>query len=106
MSADPAFLAAAIRERHGTAHAFCRAHPELGRTTVYQLLRGRYPGNVNKQAGRVLAALAGQADEAERLAALLLRVACKRCGKRKTRRKCAACRDLCRCQAMAIMEEL
>jgi hypothetical protein len=51
----------AIRKKYGTPHAFCRANPELKRSTVYLVLSGKYPGNMERQIGKVENALAGEA---------------------------------------------
>jgi hypothetical protein len=50
-------VAQAIKARYGSPHAFCEANPDLSRTTVYQILRGTYNGNLDKQLGRMVAAL-------------------------------------------------
>lgn len=57
----PEALRATILERHRSVHAFCRAHPEVTRSTVYLVLAGRYPGRVDVQAARIRAALAAPA---------------------------------------------
>lgn len=48
-----------ILARYKSPHAFCRATPEVRRSTVYQVLAGKYPGNTGRQIERILAALAG-----------------------------------------------
>ena len=48
--------AEAIKQRYGSPHAFCKA-TSLNRTTVYQVLKGTYSGDVDKQLGRILTAL-------------------------------------------------
>lgn len=48
-----------ILESHVSIHAFCRAHPELKRATVYMVLSGRYPGKTDVQLARIGAALSG-----------------------------------------------
>lgn len=40
-----------ILESHVSIHAFCRAHPELKRATVYMVLSGRYSGKTDVQLG-------------------------------------------------------
>lgn len=35
----------AVLARYRSVYAFCRAHPEMKRATVYLVLSGRYPGN-------------------------------------------------------------
>lgn len=52
-------LRAQVLDRYASVHAFCRAHPELKRATIYLVLSGRYPGNWGAQAARIRAALAG-----------------------------------------------
>ena len=37
-----------ILRRYVSIHAFCRRHPELGRSPVYALLAGKYSGNLYK----------------------------------------------------------
>ena len=55
----PESLRAQVLDRYISVHAFCVAHPELKRSTVYMVLAGRYPGRTEKQAARIRAALAG-----------------------------------------------
>ena len=90
-----------ILERHRSVHAFCRAHPELKRSTVYLVLSGRYPGNGNAQAARIRTALAGPKAAPERtvpgmtgedVAEALQSIRCAHC-RRLDRRECRACRD-------------
>ena len=52
-------LRAQVLERYTSIYAFCRAHPELKRATVYLVLSGRYPGKWSFQAARIRAALTG-----------------------------------------------
>jgi len=95
-------LRAAIRERHRTAHAFCRANPELKRSTVYLALSGKYPGNLERQAAKIEAALnsppeggesgAGRAGELSREEAhtVLQAAKCAHC-RRLDKRGCPEC---------------
>ena len=94
-------LRAQVLERYTSIYAFCRAHPELKRTTVYLVLSGRYPGKWSFQAARIRAALtgAGEKPEApapgvtrEAVAETLQKIRCKHC-RRLDRRECMACRD-------------
>ena len=99
-------LRARILERHASVHAFCRAHPELKRATVYLVLSGRYPGNAGRQAARIRAALAGEREahaetagghgpwrvEREAVVETLQRIRCEHC-RRLDRRDCMACRN-------------
>lgn len=96
-------LRARILERHASVHAFCRAHPELKRATVYLVLSGRYPGNADRQAARIRAALAGEKPygaepahglqvERETVVETLQRIRCEHC-RRLDRRDCMACRN-------------
>lgn len=98
-------LRARILERHASVHAFCRAHPELKRATVYLVLSGRYPGNAGRQAARIRIALAGEREahaeaadghgpqrvEREAVVETLQRIRCEHC-RRLDRRECMACR--------------
>lgn len=94
-------LRALVLERYTSIYAFCRAHPELKRATVYLVLSGRYPGKWSFQAARIRAALtgAGEKPEApapgvtrEAVAETLQKIRCKHC-RRLDRRECMACRD-------------
>lgn len=111
-------LRAQVLERYTSVYAFCRAHPELKRATVYLVLSGRYPGKWSFQAARIRAALAmlspsvsgkdplttaatgaEKAPEApapgmtrEVLAETLQSIRCAHC-RRLDRRECMACRD-------------
>lgn len=89
-------------ESHVSIHAFCRAHPELKRATVYMVLSGRYPGKTDVQLARIGAALSGGISEesgspslpgltGEDLAVALQEIRCAHC-RRLDRRECAACR--------------
>lgn len=75
----------AILDRYGSVHAFCRAHPGLTRTTVYQVLRGAYGGNQEKQLGRIMAALESSTQGDKGLPSLpelescIRDAACQRC---------------------------
>lgn len=91
-----------ILERFASVHAFCKAHPDLARGTVYQTLAGRYAGNIENQARKIRAALANldkkpqivkdiQIDADEMVKALQA-IRCQNC-RRLNRRECMACRD-------------
>lgn len=80
-----------IDKLFGTAHAFCR-QSGLPRSTVYTVLSGRYPGNVERQMERIRAALAGR-DKLE--AAVLKAIHTTACGRCKNRRACARQRHGC-----------
>ena len=94
-----------VLERYASVHAFCRAHPELKRATVYMVLSGRYPGKWKAQAALIRAALAGReetpkaAEEGyghgvtrEAVAETLQKIRCAHC-RRLDRRECMACRE-------------
>ena len=106
-------LRAAIRERHGTAHAFCRANPGLKRSTVYLVLSGKYPGNMERQAARVRAALeGGTAPQAPRLPLtaqeareVLQGAKCAHC-RRLDKRGCLECNTQTERMAQALEEYL
>lgn len=99
-------LQARILERHASVHAFCRAHPELKRATVYLVLSGRYPGNAGRQAAKIRAALAEEREphtgatdghgpqyvEREVVVETLREIRCAHC-RRLDRRECVACRQ-------------
>lgn len=102
MSHDADGLRARILSSYVSVHAFCRAHPELKRATVYMVLAGTYPGRTDMQVAKIRAALSGAAPEkntavpmprvtVEDLTAVLQEVRCAHC-RRLDRRECAACR--------------
>jgi hypothetical protein len=87
----------AIRERHGTIHAFCRANPELKRATVYLVLSGKYPGKLERQAAKIEEALAGAAKvvrqvliTAQEAHTVLQNAKCAHC-RRLDKRACPEC---------------
>lgn len=88
--------------RHGTIHAFAKNRPGgLARSTVYQVLSGRYGGDAERQTERIRAAL----EESESgVFEILKRVACARCRKKRPRsRQCEKCSELWRDQEKAIV---
>ena len=92
-------LKKAILARYQSIHAFCRAHPELKRATVYLVLSGRYPGRWNEQAAKIQAALseAGECPRSQNVTsevieALLQEIRCSHC-RRLYRRNCLSCRE-------------
>ena len=102
----------AIRERLGTIHAFCRAHPELKRATVYLVLSGRYPGNQDRQATKIEAALTGATEalrpeviSAEEAYTVLQNAKCAHC-RRLDKRGCSECNRQTEREAEALAEYL
>ena len=94
-------LRAQVLDRYVSVHAFCRAHPELKRATVYLVLYGRYPGKWSDQAARIREALVGTREVPERptpgvtreaMVETLQEIRCARC-RRLDRRDCSACRE-------------
>ena len=104
MRNTPEQLRKDILARYKSIHAFCRAvSPELCRSTIYQLLAGKYPGNVEKQVQRIRAILSGTPEREEAGPALtaseaykvLLDTKCAHCRKLDK----SGCRD-CRTQTL------
>lgn len=103
-------LRARIVERHGSLHAFCKAHPELKRSSVYLVMSGRYPGRSENQIIRIEAALEGNACaaraglasapsmSAEDMADALQEIRCSNC-RLLDRRNCLECRTRTRREA-------
>lgn len=90
-----------VLERFFSIHAFCKAHPELKRATVYLVLSGHYSGKLDVQAQKIRAALSKdppmEAVEetcltAEHLVETLQFIRCVHC-RRLNRRECLSCRD-------------
>jgi hypothetical protein len=105
-------IRAAIRERHRTPHAFCRAHPELKRATVYMVLSGKYPGNLERQAAKIEAALAGKVEPAspalitaQEAHTVLQGAKCAHC-RRLDKRGCPECQRQTAREAQALEEYL
>lgn len=88
-----------VLERYASVYAFCRAHPELKRATVYLVLSGRYPGKVEAQVVKIRAALhgtppadcAGPGVTREGAVEALQEIRCGNC-RRLDRRACGECR--------------
>ena len=109
-------LRARIVERYGSLHAFCKAHPELKRSSVYLVMSGRYPGRSENQIIRIEAALEGNACaaravlatrsglasapsmSAEDMADALQEIRCNNC-RLLDRRNCLECRTRTRREA-------
>lgn len=95
-------LRAQVLDRYVSVHAFCRAHPELKRATVYLVLSGRYPGQTSTQAAKIKAALSTPAEVKQTVpvlsiteksvAEMLQNIRCAHC-RRLDRRECLACRN-------------
>lgn len=98
-----------ILSRHRSIHAFLRSHPELNRSTVYQVLGGRYCGNVQAQSRRIQAALEGQpaADtrrsgpDAAAIEGVLQAAKCGNC-RRLDKRWCLECKAQTKHEALAL----
>lgn len=90
-----------ICDRHGSVHRFCRTSG-LPRSTVYQVLAGRYGGHLETQRRRIEAALGGVDPRVSRVVDAIAGVACARCGGGPKR--CQACQDLFHAQALAALE--
>lgn len=108
-------LRQAVVARHGSVHAFLKRHPELTRSTVYQVLGDRYPGNMIRQMTTIRQALEGvpgdgaqaawQLPDAEELVEVILAARCARC-RRPDRRGCRGCRIQTGREAQAVQEFL
>ena len=94
-------LTAEILEKYPSVHAFCKAHPELSRSSVYLALSGKYPGKSDKQVARIRAALSEPQEMPPQVAQIvssallvdtLQEIRCAHC-RRLDRRECMACRD-------------
>lgn len=100
-----------VTARYGSIHAFCRTHPELTRSTVYQVLGGRYPGNVARQAALIRAVLEDADTESpglpdtDELTQVILAARCGRC-RRPDRRGCRGCRIQAGREAQAVQDFL
>ena len=107
-------LRQAVLAKFQSVHAFCRAHPELTRSAVYQALGGTYPGNASRQLTRIRAALADSPEpsapavlvpDLETLEEVLQASRCRHC-RRPDRRGCRGCRAQTGRDAQALREFL
>lgn len=108
-------LRQAVVARHGSVHAFLKRNPELTRSTVYQVLGDRYPGNMIRQLTVIRQALDGVSGEEtqvswrlpdiEELTEVILASRCARC-RRQDRRGCRGCRIQTGREAHAVQEFL
>lgn len=99
---DAEALRAAIVLRHGSVHRFCRRNRgRLNRATVYMVLAGKYPGDVPRQAQRIMEALGLAKGQEEQAMEAIKQVACARCA--VTARPCGRCDALFRSQAVAVL---
>lgn len=89
-----------IMARYVTVHRFCKQHRELNRSTVYMVLKGRYPGNAERQLERMRKALQGEVSTEERAYQAIRQTACARCS--VTTQGCNRCDALFRDQARAV----
>ena len=97
--ATAAALRARVLARWPSLHAFCRAHPELTRSTVYMVLAGQYPGNMDRQLAVIERALDAPPQKEDTppppsaavMAEALQRIRCGECRK-YGRRQCPRCR--------------
>jgi len=93
-----------INARFGSIYKFCKA-TGLNRATVWMVLKGAYPGNVERQAKRILVALGKLQGEEETIYQAIRGVACKRCAVVNTAR-CNRCEGLFRAEAAAVARAL
>lgn len=110
----PASLKEEILARYISIHAFCKAHPELSRGTVYQMVSGRYGGNFANQASKIRAALAESGGipqnattmpDSGQIYEALQEIRCQNC-RRLNRRECTVCRDQTVREANLLHEKL
>lgn len=110
-------LRQAILAKHSTVYAFWKAHTgRIGKSVVFLVLRGDYPGNQTRQAKRIRELLSSGDDQAqtgprvpteEEILAALQRIGCARCprSRRKNRSQCKACHALWGAQARELRRE-
>jgi len=91
--------------RYGTIHAFAKKRPGgLARSTIYQVLNGKYGGDTARQLERIQTALDGPALG---IFEVLRQVACARCRKKRRRsRQCEKCAALWIAQEKELMAAL
>lgn len=103
-----------VESNYASIHAFCRAHPELSRTTVYEVLSGRYIGDVEAQSLKIRAAVQGMPIDGPRpvphttpetVAETLQRIRCGNC-RRLDKRGCAECRTQTVKESFALYDQL
>lgn len=96
-----------VRAQYRTPHALCR-QTGLPRATVYQVLAGKYPGNVQRQVDRITAVLDGRTLPASlslaNVQTMLEKISCDVCSRkgRCTRKKAQRCARVHEAQALAV----
>lgn len=103
-----------VESKYASIHAFCRAHPELSRTTVYEVVSGRYIGDVEAQALKIRAAVQDMPVDTPRpvphttpeaVAETLQRIRCGNC-RRLDKRGCTECRTQTIKESFALYDHL
>lgn len=111
-SEELARLKGEIAARYGSIYAFAKDAAVfqavgMARGTLYQVLNGRYAGNLPRQAAKIKAALELPAVSAAGREAfeILKQVACGRCRRKRPKaRQCGQCLELWQAQAAALEE--
>ena len=103
-----------VFSNYPSVYALCRAYPELGRSTAYQVLSGRYAGDFDAQAAKIRAAVEGTPVAVspakpflsrEELADALQGIRCGNC-RRLDKRGCAECRTQTAKEGSALHERI
>lgn len=105
MQNDVSKLKEKILERFKSVHAFCKANPEITRSTVYLILSGKYSGQYRVQADKILNILENARHETQNIAI----VTQEKLHTKLQEYKCSQCRRLdsqaCHgCRAQTIKE--
>lgn len=95
--------------RYRTIHAFCRANPDITRSTVYLVMSGKYAGNMQTQITRIESALDGArrqsapcfALRASEVFSVLQDAKCAHCRK-QDKRFCPECKTVTMREAHAL----
>lgn len=104
MLVDTGQLVMAIKSKYGSIHALAKHRPGgLARSTLYQVLAGKYAGDTQKQLKRLADFLESGPPVENAVFETLKEVACGLCKRRPKRRKiCQKCFSLWQRQAEAL----
>lgn len=97
-----------IESEYGSVYRFCKA-TGVAKSLVYQVLKGTYPGNIERQTARLLEYLGENKKELkiERIYKILKNVACSKCpDKNSPGPRCRGCLSLFKEQALALIKYL
>ena len=101
-----------IISKFGSIHAFCKAYPELKRSTVYLVFSGRYAGKVETQINIIVNVLNNVPQREniilisnEKFIEVLQDIRCNNC-RRLDKRQCSECKIRTRTEGLQLYKHL